>query len=67
MHARAVLAGHAQLHALRGADAEEHGLVALVPEALQREVAAQRLAGSMVDAHALDHADLAGELSRGRR
>ena len=41
--ALAVLARHADVGALRSADAEEHGLVAVVLQALQREVATERL------------------------
>ena len=45
-----------------GADADEHGLVALVLEALEGEVAAERLAVLEARAHGLDHLDLALEL-----
>ena len=36
-----VVAGHAQAHARRRADAEEHGVVAFGPQRLEREVLAQ--------------------------
>jgi len=62
VHAGTVLAGDADAHASRGADGDEHGFVALVAEALQREVAAERLPVLEVHAHALDHRDLAREL-----
>ena len=55
-----VLAGDAQADADRRADAEEHGLVALAAERLEREVAPQRHVRLDVHAHPLDHADLAG-------
>ncbi len=54
-------AGQPQAHAQRRADAEEHRVVTLGPEGLERHVLAEHHVGEDFHAHPLDHADLAGD------
>ena len=56
-----VVAGDSQADALRRSDAQEHGLAALGPQRLEREIPAQPHVGEDLDAHVLDHADFAGD------
>ena len=56
-----LFAGDAQVHSDGRANAEEHRFAAFRPQGLQREIAAQLHIGQDLDAHVLDHADLAGD------